>query len=205
MVDDREHPDQRVVLVRHAETAWSLTGQHTGATDLPLTDEGRARTQRLRGRLAGERFGRVLTSPLQRAAETCRIAGFADRAEVRADLVEWDYGLYEGRTTAEIRAAEPDWDLWCDGAPGGESPADVARRMDRVLAELIECCERGADALVFGHGHALTALTIRWLGLRIQFGRHFRLDTASVSVLGWKREVRVLEVWNDRSHFGGAS
>lgn len=205
MVDDSEHPDQRIVLVRHAETAWSLTGQHTGTTDLPLTDEGRARTQHLGRRLAEGRFGRVLTSPLQRATETCRIAGFGARAELRDDLAEWDYGVHEGRTTADIRTGDPGWDLWRDGAAGGESPADVARRMDRVVSDLLECCERGADALVFGHGHALTALAVRWLGLPIECGRHLRLGTASVSVLGWKREVRVLEVWNDRSHFGGAT
>lgn len=205
MADDTEPPDQRIVLVRHAQTAWSLTGQHTGTTDLPLTDEGRALSQHLRRRLDGERFDRVLTSPLQRAAETCRIAGFAAEAELRGDLVEWDYGAHDGRTTAEIRTEDPGWDLWRDGAPGGESPADVARRKDRVVAELLETCEHGGDVLVFGHGHGLTALTVRWLGLPIAHGRHFRLGTGSVSVLGWKRKVRVLEVWNDRSHLVGAT
>jgi broad specificity phosphatase PhoE len=200
VVDDSERPDQRIVLVRHAQTAWSLTGQHTGTTDLPLTDEGRRLTEGLRQRLAGDRFARVLTSPLQRATETCRIAGFAAMAEVRDDLAEWDYGAHEGRTTAEIRTDLSGWDLWRDGAPGGESPADVARRMDGVVADLLETCEHGGDVLVFGHGHSLTALTIRWLGLPIGYGRHLRLGTASLSVLGWKREVRVLEVWNDRSH-----
>lgn len=193
-----------VVTVRHAQTAWSLTGQHTGTTDLPLTDEGRALTQHLRRRLAGETFDRVLTSPLQRAAETCRIAGFGAEASLRDDLAEWDYGAYEGRTTAEIRADHPGWDLWRDGAPGGESPADVSRRMDRVVAELLKTCEHGGDVLVFGHGHGLTALTVRWLGLAIEHGHHFRLGTGAVSVLGWKREFRVLEVWNDRSHLAGA-
>ena len=205
VVDDVDRPDQRIVLVRHAQTAWSLTGQHTGTTDLPLTDRGRALTERLRRRLAGERFARVMTSPLRRAAETCRIAGFAAEAELRDDLVEWDYGAHEGRTTAEIRTDDPGWDLWLDGAPGGESPADVARRMERVVADLLETCEHGGDALVFGHGHGLTALAIRWIGLPIEAGRHLRLGTGSVSVLGWKREVRVLEVWNDRSHLGGAT
>lgn len=205
MVDDTEHPDQRVVLVRHAQTEWSLTGQHTGTTDLPLTDEGRAVTEHLRRRLSGERFDLVLTSPLQRAAETCRIAGFEAEAEVRDDLVEWDYGAHDGRTTAEIRADEPGWDLWRDGAPGGESPADVARRMDRMVAELLETCERSGDVLVFGHGHSLTALTVRWMGLPIERGRHLRLGTGAVSVLGWKREVRVLQVWNDRSHLPDAT
>lgn len=204
MVDDPDYPKQRIVLVRHAQTEWSLTGQHTGTTDLPLTDEGRALTQRLRRRLAGERFDLVLTSPLRRAAETCRIAGFADEAELRDDLIEWDYGAYDGRTTAEIRAEDPGWDLWRDGAPKGESPSDVARRLDRVVAELLETCEHGGDVLVFGHGHGLTALTVRWMGLPIERGRHLRLGTGAVSVLGWKREVRVLEVWNDHSHLPGA-
>ena len=204
MVDDTERPDQRIVLIRHEQTEWSLTGQHTGTTDLPLTKEGRALTQHLRHRLAGGRFSRVLTSPLQRAAETCRIAGFAAEAELRDDLVEWDYGAYEGRTTADIRTEDPGWDLWRDGAPGGESPVEVARRIDRVVADLLESCEHGGDVLVFGHGHTLTALTVGWLGLPIVYGRHLRLGTGSVSVLGWKREVRVLETWNDRSHLAGA-
>lgn len=119
--------------------------------------------------------------------------------------MEWDYGVHEGRTTADIRSEDPGWELWRDGAPGGESPGDVARRMDRVVADLLECCERGSDALVFGHAHGLTALAIRWLGLPIEYGRHLRLGTASVSVLGWKREIRILEVWNDRSHLGGGT
>lgn len=205
MVDDTEHPDQQVVLVRHAQTAWSLTGQHTGTTDLPLTDDGRALTRQLRDRLAGERFDRVLTSPLQRAAATCRIAGFADQAEVHDGLVEWDYGEYDGRTTADIRSDDPGWDLWRDGAPGGESPEAMSARMDRVVEELLATCESGGDALVFAHGHSLTALTIRWLGLPIGHGRHLRLGTGAVSVLGWKREVRVLQLWNDRSHLDGAT
>ena len=205
IVDDSERPDQRIVLVRHAETAWSLTGQHTGTTDLPLTEEGRLLTQRLRERLAGKRFARVLTSPLQRAAETCRIAGFGAEAEFRADLVEWNYGAHEGRTTVEIRMDAPGWDLWRDGAPEGESPAEVERRTDRLIADLLDMCEHGGDVLVFGHGHTLTALTVRWLGLPIAHGRNFRLGTGSVSVLGWKREVRVLELWNDRVHLTGAT
>lgn len=202
MVDDTERPDQRVVLVRHAQTAWSLSGQHTGTTDLALTDEGRDATRLLAERLGGDRFARVLTSPLQRAAETCRIAGFGDRAEAREDLVEWDYGAYEGRTTADIRTDEPDWDLWRHGAPGGESPADLQARIDRVVDELLDACTQGDDVVVFAHGHSLTALTVRWLGLPIATGRHLRLGTGSVSTLGWKRGVRVLESWNDRCHAG---
>jgi probable phosphoglycerate mutase len=200
VVDDTERTDQRVVLVRHAQTAWTLSGQHTGTTDLPLTDEGAHGTRLLRQRLGRERFARVFTSPLQRAAETCRIAGFSDVAQIRTDLVEWDYGKYEGRTTADIRSSDPAWDLWGEGAPDGESPADMTRRVDRVLDELLDLCASGGDVLVFGHGHSLTALTIRWLGLPIDNGRHLRLGTGSVSTLGWKRDVRVLETWNDRHH-----
>lgn len=205
MVDDTERSVQRVIIVRHAQTEWSLTGQHTGTTDLPLTDRGRADTQFLRARLRGRRFARVLTSPLQRAAETSRIAGFESEAEVNDDLVEWDYGAYEGRTTADIRMDDPGWDLWRDGAPRGESPTDVSRRIDRVVAEVLQTCERGGDVLVFAHGHSLAALAVRWLGLPIAVGRHFQLGTGSISVLGWKREHRVLEGWNDRGHLPGAS
>ncbi len=204
VVDDTERPDQRVVLVRHAQTAWTLSGQHTGTTDLPLTDEGANATRLLRQRLAREHFACVFTSPLQRAAETCRIAGFSDVAHVRTDLAEWDYGSYEGRTTADIRADAPGWDLWQHGAPGGESPAAVTQRTDRMVRELLEICVSGGDVLVFGHGHSLTALTIRWLGLPIENGRHLRLGTGSVSTLGWKRDVRVLETWNDRHHLQDA-
>lgn len=200
MADPRERPDQRIVLVRHAQTEWSISGQHTGTTDLPLTDGGRALTEHLHDRLAGEPFGRVLTSPLRRATETCEIAGFRAKAEICDDLVEWDYGTYEGRTTADIRCEQPGWDLWRDGAPGGESPADVAARLDRVVASLVRSCEQGHDVLVFGHGHGLTALAIRWLELPIVHGRHLELGTGSVSTLGWKRELRVLKAWNDQSH-----
>lgn len=196
---DIEAPDQRIVLVRHAQTAWSLSGQHTGTTDLPLTDAGRAATQALRERLAGRTFARVLTSPLRRAMETCRIVGFADAAELRDDLREWDYGAYEGRTTVDIRSERPGWDLWRDGAPGGETPSEVSRRVDRVIGELDDACERGCDVLVFAHGHILAALAVRWLQLPIAYGRHLRLDTGSVSTLGWKREIRILDTWNERT------
>jgi broad specificity phosphatase PhoE len=198
-----EHPSQRIVLVRHAQTEWSLSGQHTGTTDLALTDQGRALTEHLRRRLSGSRFDRVLTSPLRRATETCRIAGFAEAAEVCDDLVEWNYGDYEGRTTADIRTEHPAWELWRDGAPGGEAPSDVSDRLDRVVTTLLDSCAHGGDILVFGHGHSLKALTIRWLGLDIVHGRHLDLGTGSVSALGWKREVRVLDRWNDRAHLPG--
>ena len=204
MDEGAEHPTQRIVLVRHAQTEWSLSGQHTGTTDLPLTDEGRTLTEHLRRRLDGARFDRVLTSPLRRARDTCEIAGFADQADVCDDLVEWDYGDYEGRTTADIRREDPGWELWRDGAPGGESPLDVSARLDRVVATLLDACSRRNDVLVFGHGHSLKALTIRWLGLDIIHGRHLDLGTGSVSALGWKRELPVLDRWNDRSHLPGA-
>ena len=198
----RSLADQQVVLVRHAQTEWSRSGRHTGTTDVPLTDGGRAATRLLRDRLAGRQFARVLSSPLRRAAETCRIAGCADEVEIRGDLVEWDYGAYEGRTTADIRRSEPGWDLWRHGPPDGESPEDVARRIDRIIGDLIQTCAQGGDVLVFAHGHSLTALAVRWLGLPIVDGRYLRLGTGSMSTLGWKRDLRVLEAWNDRTHLG---
>ncbi|MFU8840625.1 MAG: histidine phosphatase family protein [Nitriliruptoraceae bacterium] len=195
---------QRIVLVRHAETAWSLTGQHTGSTDLPLTAAGRRRIALVAERLAGQRFTRVLTSPLRRAAETCAITGFDGQAEVRDSLREWDYGRYEGRTTAEIRAEDPGWELYRDGAPGGESPEQVAVRVDALLAELVELCRAGGHALLFSHGHLLRALAARWVGQPVALGRHLGLGTGSVSTLGWKRELAVIEVWNDRAHLEDA-
>jgi broad specificity phosphatase PhoE len=204
VVDDTDQPDQRVVLVRHAQTAWSLSGQHTGTTDLPLTEDGRAATHHLRQRLDGRRFARVLTSPLRRAVTTCEIAGFSHDAEVHRGLTEWDYGAYEGRTTAAIRLDRPGWDIWRDGATDGETPDDMRERTDGVIEELLHTCADGGDVLVFGHGHSLTALTVRWVGLPIGEGRHLRLGTGGISVLGWKRGLRVLEVWNDRSHLPGA-
>jgi probable phosphoglycerate mutase len=197
-LDPRREPP-RIVLVRHAQTAWSVTGQHTGTTDVPLTDDGRALTPALRPRLADRTFGLVLTSPLRRAMDTAALAGHAD-AIVVDDLREWDYGDYEGRTTAEVHAERRGWDLWVDGAPNGESPAEVTVRTDRVVERLVRAHDEGNDALVFGHGHALRALAVRWLGLRIVEGRRLVLGTASVSVLTTKRDLRVLERWNDRSH-----
>ncbi len=202
MTSPGDHPEHQVVLVRHAQTAWSESGQHTGTTDLALTDEGRQLTAHLRDRLAGQRFGRVLTSPLERARETAELAGFGGRATPVEDLVEWDYGDYEGRTTADIRTERPGWDLWRDGSPGGETPGDVERRMDGLVEMLREGDGSGPDVVIFGHGHALRALAVRWLDLPIEHGRRLALGTASVSVLGFHREVRVLERWNDRSHLG---
>jgi probable phosphoglycerate mutase len=193
---------REVVLVRHGQTDWSLSGQHTGRTDVPLTGVGRRNAELLGERLAGREFTRVLTSPLSRAADTCRLAGLGERAERRDELLEWDYGEYEGRTTAEIREQHPGWLLWRDGCPGGEFAADVGARVDRVVEEL-----RGeeGDVAVFAHGHLLRVLTARWLGLPPEQGTSFALSTAALCVLGWEREVPVMWLWNDTSHLGGAA
>lgn len=182
-----------VVLVRHGETAWSLSGQHTSATDVPLTDEGRRQAQRLAAALAGREFALVLTSPLQRAAETARLAGFGDRAVVCPDLVEWDYGEYEGRTTPEIRTERPDWSLWRDGAPGGETAEEVGGRADRVIAVAREA---DGDVLAFAHGHIMRVVAARWLDLAPADGRLFVLGTARISELGWERETAAMVQWN---------
>jgi broad specificity phosphatase PhoE len=181
-----------VWLVRHGETEWSRTGRHTSTTDLPLTTEGERVALGLKERLGGLDFDLVLTSPLQRARVTAGIVGFPD-AEVDDDLVEWRYGDYEGLTTAQIRETVPDWTIWTHDAPAGETPQQVADRLDRVVDRL-----RGAPtrALVFGHGHALRALTARWLGLWVTEGRLFRLDTATLSTLGYERETAVILDWN---------
>jgi len=183
-----------VVLVRHGETEWTRTRQHTGRTDLPLTEEGREQARLVGEALRGRTFGLVLTSPLRRAHETAELAGFGAAAQVREDLGEWDYGEYEGRTTKEIRSERPDWSLWRDGAPGGESPADVGRRADRVVEEIRAA---GVDTLVFGHGHQLRVLAARWLGLQPAEGRLFALDTGTVSALGYERETPVIRRWNE--------
>jgi broad specificity phosphatase PhoE len=180
-------------LVRHGETEWSATGRHTGRTDLPLTDEGRAKAAALRQTLADHHFALVLTSPLQRARETCSLAGLLDRAETEADLREWDYGDYEGLTTAEIKQRRPDWSLWRDGSPGGEVAAEVGRRADRVIATARAAA---GDAVAFAHGHLLRVLAARWVGLPAGDGALLRLDTASVSILGWERDQPVLRRWN---------
>ena len=183
-----------VVLVRHGETEWTRTRQHTGRTDLPLTEEGREQARLVGEALRGRTFGLVLTSPLRRAHETAELAGFGAAAQAREDLGEWDYGGYEGRTTKEIRSERPDWSLWRDGAPGGESPADVGRRADRVVEEIRAA---GVDTLVFGHGHQLRVLAARWLGLEPAEGRLFALDTGTLSALGYERETPVIRRWNE--------
>ena len=184
-----------IVLVRHGETEWTLSGQHTGSTDIPLTEHGREDARAVGEALKDRRFALALTSPLSRATETCRLAGLGDSALVRDELVEWDYGDYEGRKTVDIRKERPGWSLWRDGVPNGETAADVAARVDRVIGELRSV---DGDAVVFAHGHLLRVLAARWLGLEPEAGRLFALDPATISVLGYERETSVLRLWNER-------
>jgi broad specificity phosphatase PhoE len=184
------HPPE-VVLLRHGETEWSASGRHTGRTDVPLTERGRQQARALGTAVAGRHFAEVLTSPLQRASETCRLAGL-DGTEVE-DVREWDYGDHEGRTTPEIREEVPGWTVWRGPVPGGERLEDVAARADRVVARLLQA---GGDAAVVSHGHFLRVLAARWLELPPVEGRRFALDTATVSVLGTEREARVVRLWN---------
>jgi probable phosphoglycerate mutase len=188
-------PLARAFLVRHGETSWSRTGRHTSRTDLELSSEGVDQARALGRRLAGHHFERVLASPLKRARETCRLAGLSGRAEVVPDLVEWDYGELEGRTTPAIRTEHPGWVLWSDGAPGGEQVSDVAKRAERV-AEKVRATP--GDVALFAHGHFLRVLASVWVGLPPETGRCLALNAGSVSVLGWEREVPVIELWNDR-------
>jgi broad specificity phosphatase PhoE len=184
-----------IVLVRHGETEWSRAGRHTGRTDVPLTDAGRKQAAALGESLRGCEFALVLTSPLSRADETCRLAGLGEVAQERVDLQEWDYGAYEGRTTPEIREERPGWTLWRDGVPGGETSVEVGARADRVIAELRAA---GGDAAIFAHGHLLRVLAARWLGLDPADGRLFVLDTATIGVLGYERETAVIRLWNSK-------
>jgi broad specificity phosphatase PhoE len=181
-----------VLLVRHGETAWTISRQHTSHTDVPLTERGSERAAVVGQRLAGRRFALVLTSPRRRAVETCRAAGYPD-ATVDEDLVEWDYGDYEGITTLQIRETVPGWSVWTHPTPGGETAEQVATRLDRVVKRLRQLDGR---ALVFGHGHALRVLAARWIGRPPEDGRFFRLDTSTVSVLGFERDTPVLLRWN---------
>jgi probable phosphoglycerate mutase len=181
----------RVVLLRHGATEWSLSGQHTGRTDIPLVDLGCQQAVAAGELLRGMTFARVLTSPLQRALTTCGLAGF--EGQLCPDLVEWDYGAYEGLTSAEIRAERPGWTLWTDGVVGGESPADVGRRVDRVIEQARQA---PGDTLCVAHGHVLRVLAARWLDLPPVAGRLLALATGTVSVLGWERDVPVVERWN---------
>src|SRR5882724_10399305 len=188
-----------IYLARHGETAWSLTGQHTGLTDLPLTERGEQNARALGERLIGLGFTKVFTSPLQRAARTCELAGFGAVAEVDRDLLEWNYGQYEGRRTTEVHAKRPDWQLFRDGCPGGESPDQVGGRVDRVLSRLRAV---QGDVLLFSSGHFLRVLAARWLGLEPAAGRFFLLSTASLSALGHEhdRTQPVIRLWNDTRH-----
>ena len=188
-------------LARHGETAWSLSGQHTGMTDLALTEAGERHAAQLGQRLKGLRFAKIMTSPLQRAARTCELAGFGTAAEIENDLLEWDYGRYEGRTSADIHAEAPDWELFRDGCPGGETPAQVGARADRVVgkARAVE-----GNVLVFSSGHILRMVGARWLGLEPGAGRYLYLRTASLSALGYEhtRSKPVIQLWDDTSHVG---
>jgi broad specificity phosphatase PhoE len=189
-----------VYLARHGETAWSLSGQHTGLTDLPLTPSGEGHARRLGERLKGMTFARVFTSPLQRAARTCELAGFGTVAETDPDLVEWNYGQYEGLRSAEILEQRPDWQLFRDGAPGGESPAQVGQRADRVVQRVRNISR---DVLLFSSGHFIRVFAARWLGLDPgPAGKYFLLSTASLSAVGYEHNLSqpVIRLWNDAHH-----
>ena len=193
MSDDAERP--QIYLIRHGETAWSRTGRHTGRSDIPLTDAGRANAEKLRPALANCDFKLVLVSPLQRARQTCDLAGFGDAATVDDDLAEWDYGEYEGLTTEQIHDRDAGWNVFDDGAPGGESPADVTVRVDRAIARAAAAACNG-DAAIFAHGHLLRCLAARWVGEPVRFGNHLLLDTGTVSVLGHYHDHRAIRSWN---------
>jgi len=180
-------------VVRHGETEWSRSGRHTGRTDIPLTDRGREQAARLGRALGGRAFNRVLSSPLARALDTCRIAGFGDRVELDDDLREWDYGAYEGRTRVEIAAEIPGWTVWTDPIVDGESLRALGRRADRVIAMALPI---GGDVLVFSHGHILRVLAARWVEQPPILGSRLELGTASISELGWEQERRTIESWN---------
>jgi probable phosphoglycerate mutase len=187
-------PRPQAWLVRHGETEWSKSGQHTGLTDVPLTEAGRAQARRLRRKLGRRKFAIVLSSPMSRALDTARLGGFGGVVEIDSDLHEWNYGEYEGVTTDDIRRTVPGWSVWTHPIPGGETADEVAARVDRVIARV-----RAApgDAVLFAHGHVLRVLAARWLGLPPSEGRLFALGTATVSVLGWEREKAVIERWNE--------
>jgi len=184
---------KEIWLVRHGETEWSRTGQHTGRTDVPLTVEGERRAQALGQIMASKTFGLVLTSPLLRARETCRLAGFGDQARRNDNLVEWDYGSFEGRTTAEIQLTHPSWSVWQNDIPGGETVEQVAERARSVIEEALAAT---GDVALFSHGHILRILTACWLGLPPRSGQLFALDTGSVSILGYERATKVIRAWN---------
>jgi probable phosphoglycerate mutase len=187
--------DLNLFVIRHGETAWSLSGQHTGRTDIPLTEKGRRLASGMRPVLARESFALVLVSPMQRTRETCELAGLGDRAEVEPDLLEWNYGDYEGLTPSEVDKLAPGWLIFRDGCPGGETPEEVGVRADRVIARARTI---GGDALLLGHGHVLRVLAARWLGLPTRAGQHFLLSTGALSVLGYYHEIPAVRIWNAR-------
>ena len=186
-------------IARHGETAWSLSGQHTRLTDLPLTERGQSNARRLGNQLRGRSFAHVFTSPLQRARRTCELAGFGAEAEVDRDLLEWNYGDYEGLRTAEIHAKRPGWELFRDGCPGGESAGDVGARAERMV-DRVRAVQQ--DVLIFSSGHFLRVLAARWLGLEPEAGRYFLLSTASLSALSYEHDLSqpVIQLWNDLHH-----
>jgi broad specificity phosphatase PhoE len=190
-------PSSYIVLVRHGETAWSRSGQHTGRTDMPLLEDGRRMGMALGAPLKGWNFAAVWTSPLSRARETCSLAGYGPAARPRDELMEWDYGAYEGKTSVEIRSQLPDWKLWRDGVPQGETLDQVRARADQIIAEARQV---DGHVLLFSHGHFLRVLAARWLELPASEGRLFSLSTASISVLGWDGQQPLLVSWNDTTH-----
>ena len=187
----------KIWLFRHGETEWSKSGQHTGRTDLPLTDDGRQRAEAVGRYLAGQRFALVLSSPLVRAVDTCRLAGYGDQVQLADDLLEWDYGEYEGLKTVDIQKERPGWVLWKDGVPGGETAQQVGARADRLIAR---AAAADGDVALFSHGHMLRVLGARWLGLAPTGGQLFALGTAALSTLGYEHDYRVINVWNQDSY-----
>jgi probable phosphoglycerate mutase len=185
--------EPEVVVVRHGDTEWSQNGRHTSRTDLPLLPSGVQRARALAPVLAGFQFARVLCSPLQRARQTAELAGFGERLEIAPDLTEWNYGDYEGLTSEQIHESRPGWQLWTDGAPGGESPDAVAARADRVIAAAVQT---GGDVLMFAHGHILRVLVARWIEAPASAGARFKLNPATISILGHEHEHRAVERWN---------
>ena len=198
---DAKHVHHSLILVRHGETEWSRVGKHTGRSDLPLTERGRAMAASLAEVFHASPVARVFTSPLMRARDTCTLAGLGEGAVVDPDLAEWNYGQYEGKTTAEIRSGRPGWWLWRDGCPDGEMGDEVAARADRAIARaLIAADEANGDVALFAHGHLLRVLAARWLGLPAERGRSFGLGPATVSRLGFEHDERIIDSWNASSH-----
>jgi broad specificity phosphatase PhoE len=190
----------RLYLFRHGETAWSLSGQHTSWTDIPLTEQGEQNARELGARIRSVKFDRVLTSPRQRARRTCELAGLGAAAEVEPDLAEWNYGDYEGQRSVEIRKARPDWNLFRDGCPNGESPAQISERADRLIARLRI---REGNVAAFSHGHFGRVLAVRWIGLPVNEAEHFLLNTASLNILGYEHNVRenpAIVLWNSSAN-----